>query len=136
MSLEALVADAEVLVLCAATNAGSKHLLNAGHIAALPRGTVFVNVARAALVDGDALLARLSRGELYAALDVFDREPLEADSPLRGLPNVYLTPHRAGGVMSSVDRIVSYLTDDLRAHFGGGERAHALTENQLPMLDA
>ncbi len=134
--LDALVADAEVLVLCAATNAGSRHLLTAAHVTALPRGAVFVNVARAALVDGDALLARLRAGGLYAALDVFDKEPLEADSPLRGLPNVYLTPHRAGGVMSSVARIVSYLADDIEAHFGGRERAHALTEAQLPMLDA
>ncbi len=136
VSLNELVADAEVLVLCAATNAGSKHLLTADHIAALPAKCVFVNVARATLVDNAALLSRLQRGELYAALDVFDGEPLPADSPLRALPNVYLTPHRAGGIESSVARIVSYLADDLEAFFAGRDRAHALTEAMLPMLDS
>ena len=136
VSLSALVEDAEVLVLCAATNAGSKHLLTADHIAVLPPRCIFVNVARAALVDNATLLTRLQRGDLYAALDVFDAEPLPVDSPLRTLPNVYLTPHRAGGVLSSVARIVSYLADDLEAFFAGRDRAHALTPSQLPMLDS
>jgi phosphoglycerate dehydrogenase-like enzyme len=136
VSLDELISHSEILVLCAAANSGSKHLIEAGHIEALAPRSIFINVARASLVDNAALLARLQRGDIYAALDVFDKEPLEHASPLRSLPNVYLTPHRAGGVMESVERILQYLVDDLRAWHNGGERRHALSEAMIPSLDA
>ncbi|MBC8103440.1 MAG: hypothetical protein H7Z41_12755 [Cytophagales bacterium] len=135
-SVDDLVRHSEALVVCAAANAGTRHVLEAGHLEALLPGTVLVNVSRAALVDSDALLARLQRGDLFAALDVFDQEPLPADSPLRVLPNVYLTPHRAGGIWESVVRIVDYLADDLQAFAQGKELRHALAESQISSLDA
>lgn len=135
-SLEELLADSEIVVLCAASNPGSKKLIGAPQIALLPKDAVLVNVARAALVDTDALVARLERGDLTACIDVFDREPLAADHPLRRLPNAYLTPHRAGGVMESVDRVLSWLVDDLEAHLAGRPRQHALTEAIIAALDA
>lgn len=136
VSMASLAAHADILVLCAAANAGTRSLLEARHIESLKPGAVLVNVARASLVANDALIARLRRGDLYAALDVFDQEPLPADSVWRSLPNVYLTPHRAGGVMASVERILRYLSDDLRAFFAGQERRHALTETMIAALDA
>jgi len=96
---------------------------------------VLVNVARAALVDTGALVDRLRRGDLYAAIDVFDKEPLEADSPLRDIPNAFLTPHRAGGILASVQRTVSWLADDLEAHLAGRPRTYALVEAMVPSLD-
>lgn len=135
VTLDDLIAHAEVLVLCAAANSGTRHLLEARHIESLAPKTVLINVARAALIDSNALLARLQRGDIYAALDVFDKEPLASDGALRALPNVYLTPHRAGGVMESVARIVQYLVDDLKAWHEGQPRKHALTEATIPSLD-
>ncbi len=97
---------------------------------------VLVNVARAVLVDTSALVERLKCGDLFAALDVFDKEPLELDSELRLLPNAYLTPHRAGGIMASVQRILNYLIDDIEAVISERPRQHALMESMLPSLDA
>ena len=58
---------------------------------------VLINTARGSLVDEAALIESLTNGRLYAAgLDVFEREPLPADSPLLKLPNVALSPHVAG----------------------------------------
>lgn len=119
VSLETLAAENEVVVLCAASNSGTQRLINQAVIDRLQPNAVFVNVARAALVETDALMARLQRGELFAALDVFDREPLDKDSPLRRLPNLYLTPHRAGGIMESVQRNIDWLIDDFEAHLKG-----------------
>jgi phosphoglycerate dehydrogenase-like enzyme len=136
VSVDDLVEHAEILVLCAAANPGSRHVIEAKHIEKLRPRSILVNVARASLVDGDALRARLIRGDLYAALDVFDREPLPADAPLRSLPNVYLTPHRAGGIRESVVRLLEYLTDDLCAFARGTDRRHALTDAMIPSLDA
>ncbi len=131
-----LMKNSEVVVLCAASNAGTKHLLGREQIDAMPAGAVLVNVARAALVDTDALVDRLKRNDLYAAVDVFDKEPTPADHPLRKLPNAFLTPHRAGGVMESVQRILTMLVDDLEAHLAGKPRRHPLTEAMIPSLDA
>jgi len=125
----------EVVVICAASNPGTRRLLGRDEIALLRPNAVLVNVARAALIDTEALVERLKRGDVFAALDVFDREPLDKDSVLRTLPNVYLTPHRAGGIMASVVRILDFLVDDLEAVLAGRERQHPLTEAMLPGLD-
>jgi len=136
VELREMMATSDVVVVCAAANPGTRRLIGRDEIAALPPGAVFVNVARAALVDTGALLERLRRGDVCAALDVFDKEPLEPDHPLRSLPNAYLTPHRAGGLHSSYVRLLSQLADDFEAHLQGRPRAHALTEQMIPMLDA
>ncbi len=136
VSLEEMLTGSDVVVLCAASNDGTRHLLGQDEIALLRSNTVFINVARAALVDTDALITRLQRGDLFAAIDVFDQEPLEQSSPLRSLPNAYLTPHRAGGTMASVGRILEYLVDDLEALIQDRTRSHPLTERMIPSLDA
>lgn len=74
----------------------TRGLIGAAELACIPDGGVFINAARAAVVDVQALVAELRRGRFRAVLDVFPEEPLPADSPLRGLPHVLLTPHIAG----------------------------------------
>jgi phosphoglycerate dehydrogenase-like enzyme len=134
--LDALIAGSDVVVLSAASNAeGGGHLIGRGQIDACRRDAVFVNVARAALVDTAALVDRLRRGDLTAAVDVFDAEPLPLDHPLRGLPNAYLTPHRGGGLMASVTRILNGLIDDLARFEAGEPLAFPLTQNMLSALD-
>ena len=68
-------------------------------------GAVLVNTSRGPLVDEAALLAALHAGRIIAALDVFDREPLPAEHPLRHAPNTVLTPH------------LGYNTEDTFARF-------------------
>ena len=136
VSLDEMLMGSDVVVVCASANAGTRHLLGAHEIGLLRPNAVLVNVARAALVNTEALTERLRRGDLFAALDVFDREPLDTASALRALPNVYLTPHRAGGIFASFLRNLHWLVDDLEALLAGRERRYALTEAMLPTLDA
>jgi phosphoglycerate dehydrogenase-like enzyme len=83
----------------------------------LKPGTVFINTARGELVDTEALVQRLKRGDIFACLDVFEREPLEARHPLRRLPNVFLTSHISGSTeemyedaaVAVVEKTVAYL---------------------------
>jgi phosphoglycerate dehydrogenase-like enzyme len=126
-----LVRESDVVVLCAANNEGARHLLGAEEIAALRPQAVLVNVGRSMLVDMPALQKRLERGDLTAMLDVFDTEPLEADHPLRKLPNAFLTPHRAGGIMASVERALDWLANDLEAFQQGRPLKYAVTERML-----
>lgn len=67
-------------------------------IESLRPGAVFINAARAGLVDTEALVARLKRGDIFAALDVYDIEPPGRRDPIRRLANVFLTAHMAGSI--------------------------------------
>ena len=72
------------------------HLVNAATLAKLPPGAALINVARGRVADEPALIEALKNGQLGCAyLDVFEKEPLPAESPLWDLPNVVLSPHNA-----------------------------------------
>ena len=98
LDLDQLLRSCSVVVLAAASTAQTRGLLDAGRLALLPDDACLVNVARGGLIDLGALVEELRRGRLRAALDVTDPlEPLPSDHPVRGLPNVLLTPHVAAG---------------------------------------
>jgi phosphoglycerate dehydrogenase-like enzyme len=88
--------DSEVVSVHAARTPETRGMLGAEEFAAIPDGALFVNTARAELTVRDALVSELRSGRIEAALDVFHEEPLPADSPLRDLDNVQLTPHTGG----------------------------------------
>lgn len=125
-SLMDLVTSSDVVVLCAANTYEARHMFGRNEIAALRRNTVLVNVGRAWLLDTDALVKRLEKNDLIAMLDVFDKEPLKKNSPLRKLPNAYLTPHRAGGIVESVRRGLNIIIGDLEAFLEGRPMSHGL----------
>ena len=92
--LNDLLPEADLLVLAAPFTAETDRLMGAERLDRLPRNAIVVNVARGALLDTEALAARLRSKRLRGAvLDVFDVEPLGPDSPLWALPQVLLTPH-------------------------------------------
>ena len=94
MELDALLERADIVTVQLRLSEQSRGLLNAERLCRIgPRG-VLINTARGAIVDEEALARVLGEGQLGAAgLDVFAEEPLPADSPLRRLDNVVLTPH-------------------------------------------
>ncbi|MFT4233114.1 MAG: C-terminal binding protein [Leucobacter sp.] len=95
-SLEQVRRTADLLSLHLPLTAETAHMVDAGFLAELPRGSVLVNVSRGGLVDNDALVAALDSGHLSgAALDVLDQEPPDPDHPLLGREDVVLTPHIA-----------------------------------------
>ncbi len=70
------------------------HLVDERDLAVMRDGAWIINTSRAPIINMQALLSELKTGRINAALDVFDPEPLAADSPLRQLPNVILSPHK------------------------------------------
>jgi D-3-phosphoglycerate dehydrogenase len=93
-SREAFFADADVLSLHLRLNDATRGIVTADDLARMRRAALFVNTSRAELVEAGALEAGLRRGHPgYAALDVFESEPLAADSPLLKIPTVLATPH-------------------------------------------
>ncbi len=93
----------------------------------LRSGSVLVNVSRGRVIQAAPLLARLQRGDVVGALDVFDPEPIPLDSPILELPNVFLTPHVAGVTEESRRRFFSLMVDECLRHFQGDEVRSELT---------
>ncbi len=105
-SLESLLSRADFISVNCDLNPTSYHLLNAETLAHVKEGAVLINTARGPIVDETALIHALRSGKLGgAALDVFEVEPLPADSPLREMGNVMLAPHNANSSPAAWERV-------------------------------
>lgn len=101
----------DVVVCCAANTTETYRIMSKEVIESLADDVIFINVGRSHLLDNDALFERLSRGEMFAYLDVFEIEPLPLDSDWRKLDNAYLTPHVAGTFWALVSIFDAILAD-------------------------
>lgn len=91
-----LMARSDFISINCTLNPTSYHLINAETLALCQPGAVLINTARGPVVDEPALVAALQNGTIGgAALDVFEVEPLPAESPLRGMDQVMLAPHNS-----------------------------------------
>lgn len=104
--LDALLREADVVVLCCPLTAETRGLMDARRIGLMKPGALLVNVSRGPVVDDGALIAALSERRLGgAALDVFAEHPLPQGHPYFGLDNVIVTPHMAGITDESMRRM-------------------------------
>jgi D-3-phosphoglycerate dehydrogenase len=104
--LQQLFAEADVITLHVPSTAETRGMVDAALLSAVKPGAVLINAARGDLIDDEALLLALDGGRLRAAaLDVFEPEPLPLDHPFHACPNLFLTPHIAGGSEESGQRM-------------------------------
>lgn len=97
-NLKAIAARADFLVVLAPLTEATRRMIDAGVIGAMKESAVLINLARGPVVDEQSLIEALLSGRLAGAgLDVFEIEPLPAESPLWDMPNVIITP-RIGGM--------------------------------------
>lgn len=118
--LDELMATSKVVSLHSASSAASRHLLGADEFASMTDGSTFINTARGAIVNQDALIVELATGRIDAVLDVADPDVTVAGSPLWDLPNVLLTPHFAGAVGVELHRLGRDAVIDVE-HFIAGK---------------
>ncbi|WP_405171878.1 D-2-hydroxyacid dehydrogenase [Paenibacillus sp. FSL H8-0280] len=98
----------------------TKHIYDQTAFEQFRSGACFVNVGRGPSVKTEALLNALQNGKVaFAALDVFEEEPLPADHPLWGMDNVLITPHIAGSTEQYADRAVDIFIKNLEAYVAG-----------------
>ena len=97
----------------------------------IPSGTVLANVSRGPIIDGEALVERLKRGDIIAGLDVFDPDPIPAGHEITELENVFLSPHIAGVTAASYRRFFTLMVDELQRFFHGYETYYNLTPRSL-----
>ncbi len=118
--LPRLLAEADYVVLAVPLTPETRGLIGRDELAAMKQGARLVNVARGAVVDEEALVEALRSGHLAGAvLDVFQHEPLPADSELWDLPGVLLTPHVSGGTPRYMERAIELFCDNLRRYLTG-----------------
>ena len=109
-------------------------MLGECELALIQDGAVFVNNARAWVVDQDAMVAELATGRFWAALDVFDPEPLPAEHPLREMDNVLLTPHVAGRTVDSYGSLMAGMVDEVDRFFNGEPLQYQVTHDMLATM--
>lgn len=113
--IETMLSDADYVVLAAPVTPQTVGLINEQRLAAMKRDGYLINVGRGALIDEPALIAALRQRRIAgAALDVFEQEPLAADSPLWALENVLITPHSAALTDKLWERHFEFLATNLR----------------------
>ena len=114
IELDQLAAQSDFVVMAAKVTPESTGLFGVKQFALMKGSAYFINTARAALVDYDALFKVLKERKIAgAALDVYPTEPLPTDSPFRTLSNVVLSPHLAGATREVVEHHSKMVVDDL-----------------------
>jgi D-3-phosphoglycerate dehydrogenase len=132
--LDDLLASADFISLHTPLTNETRHLLDAVHLGKTKRGVRIINCARGGLVDEQALAVALQDRQVAgAALDVFETEPLPADSPLRSAPNLVLTPHLGASTAEAQESVGIEIAQSIRAALLEGTIRNAVN---MPNLDA
>ncbi len=119
VDLETLLARSDVVSLHVPLTPTTRNMIDATRIAAMPRGAILINAARGGILDELAVSDALRSGHLGgAALDVFDKEPLDAaaGAHFAGAPNLLLTPHIAGVTDESNVRVSTVTAQSVLRH--------------------
>ncbi|MGE3855473.1 MAG: D-2-hydroxyacid dehydrogenase [Dehalococcoidia bacterium] len=123
--LHSLLAESDYVVLTAPLTAQTRGMIDAAALAAMRPDAVLLNVGRGPLIDEPALVEALQAQRIAgAALDVFGREPLPADSPLWDLGNLVMTPHIAAGTDRYYERATAIFCANLRRYLAGEPLEH------------
>jgi phosphoglycerate dehydrogenase-like enzyme len=118
--LHQALAQSDYVVIAVPSTPSTRHLIGEAELRAMPNHAYLVNIARGDVVDQDALVRALREGWIGGAgLDVFDPEPLPADSPLWGFDNVIISPHVAGFTPRYDDYATDLFAENLRRYLAG-----------------
>ena len=120
VSLEALLATADVLSLHCPLTDSTRHMINADTLAKMKSSAILINTGRGPLIDDQAVADALAEGRLAAfCADVLTQEPPQADNPLLKQPNAFITPHIAWASKEARVRLIQVATNNVRAFLSG-----------------
>ena len=119
--LDQVLPETDILIISLPGTPDTLHMVGRKQLALLPDHAVIINVGRGTVIDQEALEQELRSGRLYAGLDVFETEPVPADSSLWDCPRLIITPHVAGDTTlpHTLDRIVDLFLEDFDNYCAG-----------------
>ncbi|HEY6420898.1 MAG TPA: D-2-hydroxyacid dehydrogenase [Candidatus Binataceae bacterium] len=127
----AILAESNYVTVTLPLTPHTRKFIGAHELAAMRPGTYIVNIGRGEVIDERALADTLRAGKIGGAgLDVFEHEPLEAESPLWGMENVILTPHMSGANRGYFEKACQLFADNLR-RFRAGQPLFNLVDPDL-----
>ena len=119
VSKDELMAQSDAISIHLVLSGRSRGLVGAADIAKMKKGAILINTSRGPIIDEAAMLAAVTAGKITAALDVYDKEPLPVDHPLRKAPNTVLTPHMGYGVKETWDGFYPQMIENALAFMDG-----------------
>jgi phosphoglycerate dehydrogenase-like enzyme len=125
---------ADIVVIVTPHTGGTERLIGAAEFDAMKPGVWFINIGRGAVVDEPEMVARIRDGRIgFAALDVFQQEPVPPDSPLWDLPNTLISPHCSANAPRENERITDIFIRNLPLFLDGryDEMSPVLDKTQL-----
>jgi phosphoglycerate dehydrogenase-like enzyme len=129
--LHDVLPEADWLIVLAPLTPETRGFIGEPELALLPEGARFVNIGRGpTVVEGDLIEALRSGRLAGAALDVYEREPLAADSPLWDMPGVIVSPHIGGDVIDTPAAFTEVFLANLRRYLAG-EPLHNVVDKRL-----
>ena len=134
VDLETLLRGCKIVSLHAPVTEETRGMMGAEQFGWLQDGAIFVNTARADLIDEAALLTELRAGRIFAALDVFGEEPLPNENPFRKLDNVMMTPHISAYTQQARHRQGQLVVDEIDAFFHKGSLRYEVTRAMLETM--
>jgi D-3-phosphoglycerate dehydrogenase len=133
LALDDLFSRCEIVVLAGGYTPETHHLIRRQHFDRMPAGGLFVNIARGKMVHEQEMIEALQSRDIYLALDVFEEEPLAAESPLRSNDRVLLVPHRGNNAIEFEQRW-QCLADEIERFYTGQCPQSALTLERLSVM--
>ena len=112
-SLDEVLSKSRFVFVVATITTENAHLLNAEKLGLMQQGAKLLLLSRAAVADFDALKHFAGTGRIHVATDVFPEEPVPADDPIRTVPNILFSAHRAGALTSALQNIGKLTLEDL-----------------------
>lgn len=133
VELDALLETSDIVCVLATLNAETRHMLNREKLRRMKPNAILVNTARGGIADEAALIEIAKEGRLHKiALDVFETEPLPADSPLRDLPNAILTPHCVGHSREGAEAVPKTAIENIARALAGQPPLYVVNPDVLP----
>lgn len=133
VELDELLKTSDIVCVLATLNAETRGLLTLDKLRLMKPELILINTARGGIVEEAAICAIAAEGKLHKiALDVYEKEPLPLDSPLRGLPNMILTPHAVGHSREGMEAVPKTAIENIARALDGKAPLYVLNPEVLP----